>query len=110
MKPDPKLLVAEADARTARTRLMNTLTELQAKVKPANVAHRAVERVKETGEDLARSGIKTAQKRPWAAAGIGAALTFVFLRKPIQRLVDRATGHGGPRSPRTSHQKGQTDD
>jgi ElaB/YqjD/DUF883 family membrane-anchored ribosome-binding protein len=110
MTIDPRLAAAESEARMARARLTNTLARLQTKIKPANVAHRAVERVKEAGEDLAHTGMETAQEKPWAAAGVGAGLVFLFLRKPIKRLVDRATGHAGPRSTKKSHAKGSNDD
>lgn len=86
---DAEIRDARVQADVARERLTSSLHKLQEHLKPGAIAHRTTEKVKATGTDLARTSVDTAKRRPLAAAGIGAGLALVALRRPILHLFGR---------------------
>ena len=69
---------AEARAAEARLRMTETLTELQTRLDPRNVAREAVDGLTDTGARALDAGLGAAKRHPGKIAG-GVALLAAFL-------------------------------
>lgn len=89
MSTDPSLLAAEAQVRSARTRLLATLGEVQERLKPSNLAQNAVETAAQGVASTARKGAEAVRSRPFAAAAIAGTVGLVFARGWIADMLRR---------------------
>lgn len=71
---------ARARARAARDKLMATVGTLQERLKPANLAHEAVENAKQSVSSIAREGTEAVRTRPWLAAAVTSGIGLVLAR------------------------------
>jgi hypothetical protein len=78
--------VYEASRRVdaARRQLVDTATELQARLRPGTLASNAWEGVKDRGGELADDAVEAVKARPAAAASVLAAFTLFLARRPIK--------------------------
>jgi ElaB/YqjD/DUF883 family membrane-anchored ribosome-binding protein len=86
---DPHLLAAEARAQVARTRLFATLGEVQARLKPANLAQNALESASQGLASTARKGAEAVRSRPVATAAVAGAVGLFLARGWIGKLLRR---------------------
>jgi ElaB/YqjD/DUF883 family membrane-anchored ribosome-binding protein len=96
MSIDPALLSAEAQVRTARTRLFATLGEVQERLKPSNLAQNAVETAAQGVASTARKGAEVVRARPFAAAAIAGTVGLVFARGWIADLLRHRRNETAP--------------
>jgi len=89
----PRLLAAEGEVRAARARLFATLGEMQARLRPANLAQDAVQAVTQRAASAARTGTAAVRRRPLAVAAVAGAIGLVMARGWIMDLL-RARRHG----------------
>jgi hypothetical protein len=68
---------------------MNTLAELQQRLKPATIAGHAWEGVKERTGDMAGDAVGAVKARPFAVSAALAAFTLFLARSPIRSAVSR---------------------
>ncbi|MCW6529688.1 MULTISPECIES: DUF3618 domain-containing protein [Sphingomonas] len=81
---------AEARAALARLHMAKTLTALQTRLDPRNVAREAVDGLADTGTRVLDAGIGAAKRHPGKIAG-GVALLAAFLgRHHIAKLIGKA--------------------
>ena len=85
----PELVAARAQADAARARLMDTLAELQQRLKPATIAGQAWEGVKERTGDMAGDAVEAVKARPIIVSTALAAFTLFLARSPIKSAVSR---------------------
>jgi hypothetical protein len=71
-------------AEAARRQLVETASELQARLRPGTLASNAWEEVKDRGGELADDAIGAVKARPVAAASVLAAFTLFLARQPIR--------------------------
>lgn len=89
MSTDPSLLAAEAQVRSARSRLFATLGEAQDRLKPSNLAQNAVETAAQGVASTARKGAEAVRSRPFAVAAIAGTIGLVFARGWIADMLRR---------------------
>ena len=87
MSTDLELLAAEAQVQAARSRMFATLGEVQARLKPSNLAQDAVETAAQGIASTARKGAEAVRARPFAAAAIAGTVGLVFARGWIADLL-----------------------
>ena len=87
--PDPALLAAEAQVEAARTRLFETLGEVQERLSPSNFAQDAMEKASEGLASVARKGRETVRARPATAAAVAGTIGLVLARGWIAKLFKR---------------------
>jgi len=87
-----ELDTAKAQAEAARQRLTATMVALQARLNPKALAREALNELKETGEDLARSGAAAARRNAGPIAGIAATLGLVLARHQLSDLISHFIG------------------
>jgi hypothetical protein len=93
-----EIMRARIDADLARQRLSTTLGELQARLKPGNLASNAWEGVKDKSGELADDAVEAVRARPVASgAALGAVLLFLA-RSPIKSAASRLFGGGSNES------------
>ena len=85
----PELVAARAQAEAARARLMETVAELQQRLKPATIAGQAWEGVKEKTGDMAGDAVEAVKARPIIVSTALAAFTLFLARSPIKSAVSR---------------------
>lgn len=85
----PELVAARARADAARARLMDTVAELQQRLKPATIAGQAWEGVKEKTGDMAGDAVEAVKARPVIVSTALAAFTLFLARSPIKSAVSR---------------------
>jgi hypothetical protein len=91
-KEDPGLAElerAKVEAELSKKRLASTMSTLQERLKPGNLASEAWSGVRDKGGELADSTLQTAKDRPVAAGGIVAAILVYLAREPLWRLAVR---------------------
>lgn len=83
------LETAQDAARDARTKLVDTIAEIKARLAPSTLAREAKEKIRDEATAFGERAMSTAQERP-ALAGltIGGVILLLF-RKPIGRLLGR---------------------
>ena len=81
--------VEEAKRNTirARGRLESTLSALQQRLRPANLAGEAWDGVKDKSADIADGALQAVKKRPVIASAALGALALFLAREPISRAV-----------------------
>ncbi|MEO6114398.1 MAG: DUF3618 domain-containing protein [Sphingomicrobium sp.] len=84
MTDTPKITAARIEVVRARTALVETARELQARLEPKTLANEAWEKAKNKGADLAEEAVDAVKKRPVAVGGVIAALTMFLAREPIK--------------------------
>ena len=89
MSGPPDLLLAQANAKAARARLLGTLGEVQSRLKPSNLAQDAVESAAQGVASVARKGAEAVRRRPFAVAAITGAIGLVMARGWIGDIVGR---------------------
>ena len=94
MKAD-EIRRAKLEAELARQRLSGTLTQLQQKLKPTNIATNAWEGVKERGADIADDAVQAVKTRPYAVSAALGAFTLFLARQPIRSALARLFSRGG---------------
>lgn len=96
------LETAQDAARDARTKLVDTIAEIKARLAPATLVREAKEKVRDEANALGEKMITTARERP-SLAGITAGAVFLLLfRKPIGRLIGRIFSRSGETAGRTT--------
>lgn len=85
----PQVTAARIEAERTRARLMETAHDLQARLKPKTLAQNAWEGAKVKGSDFADDAVDAVRKRPLAAGGIAAGLTFLLAWKPLKSLFGK---------------------
>jgi ElaB/YqjD/DUF883 family membrane-anchored ribosome-binding protein len=96
MSTDPGLLAAEAEVHAARGRFLTTLGEVQERLKPATLAHNAVETAAQGVASTARKGAEAVRTRPYAAAAIAGTVGLVFARGWIANMLRRRRDETAP--------------
>lgn len=89
MTGDPKLIAAQAQVEAARTRLFDTLGEVQTRLKPANIAQNAMDSATTSLTAAAHRGADAARARPYAAAGIAGGVVLFLARGWVCKLFRR---------------------
>jgi ElaB/YqjD/DUF883 family membrane-anchored ribosome-binding protein len=83
------LATAQENAREARTRLAETVSEIRGRLQPNVLAREGMDRLRERGNALVHDAGDAARERPAVVgSAVGAALLLI-LRKPIARLIGR---------------------
>jgi hypothetical protein len=85
----PELVAARAQADAARARLMDTVAELQQRLKPGTIAGQAWEGVKGKTGDMAGDAVEAVKARPIIVSTALAAFTLFLARSPIRSAVSR---------------------
>jgi len=80
---------AQAEAEAARSKLMGTVHELQARLQPKVLAHDAATRLKERGTAFADDTMEAARERPGVVGAAAGAVVVFLLRRRIGRLAGR---------------------
>lgn len=75
---EQELARAEQQATDARRALTETLVDIQRRLNPRTLARDAVEEIRDTAIDIARSALDAAKRNPGPLLGIGAALSFAI--------------------------------
>ncbi|CAN5508155.1 hypothetical protein BH09PSE4_BH09PSE4_07680 [soil metagenome] len=88
-----EIATAHAQSEEARQRLAATLVELQARLNPRALAHEAMQELRETAEDLARSGVDAVKRNAAPLTGLAAAVGLVLARKQVGGLISLLTAH-----------------
>jgi ElaB/YqjD/DUF883 family membrane-anchored ribosome-binding protein len=91
-KQDPGLAQlerAKVEAELSKKRLTSTLSTLQERLKPGNLASEAWDGVRDKGGELADNTMQSVKDRPLAASGIVAAIAIFLARNPLMRLASR---------------------
>jgi len=90
---------ARSQAEAAKARLFGTLADVQQRMKPSNLAQDAVESAAHGVASVVRKGAEAARSRPFATAGVAAAIGLVMARGWIGDIIggrhetpDAATG------------------
>jgi ElaB/YqjD/DUF883 family membrane-anchored ribosome-binding protein len=88
MTPNPHdVALAKAQIEISRQRLFGTLAQLQDRLKPANLAHDAVDSAAQGVASAARKGADVVRARPLAAAGVAGAIGLFLARGWIGNIV-----------------------
>ena len=91
-KPDPGLAElerAKVEAELSKKRLASTMSTLQERLKPGNLASEAWDGVRDKGGELADNTVQTVKDRPVAASGIVAAILVYLAREPLWKMAVR---------------------
>ncbi|UZK66825.1 hypothetical protein [Sphingomonas sp. M1-B02] len=98
--PNPHdVAAARARAVAARGQLLATLSAVQTRLRPANLAQGAVDSATERMTSVARSAVDTARERPVATAAIAGAIGLVLARGWIFDIFKRRGGSGETAAP-----------
>ena len=89
MSTDPQLLVAEAEAQAARTRLFSTLGEVQDRLRPSTLAQDAMDTATQGVATAARKGAEAVRARPVLAGAVVAGVGLFLARGLITRMFRR---------------------
>ena len=89
MTGNPDLIAAQAQVEAARTRLFDTLGEVQTRLKPANIAQNAMDSATTSLTTAAQRGADAARARPYAAAGIAGGVVLFLARGWVCKLFRR---------------------
>lgn len=83
--------IAAAQARidAAKARLFGTISEVQERLKPSTLAQGAVESAAQGVSSVARRGAQAVRSRPWAIAGVVAAVGLVMARGWIGDILTK---------------------
>lgn len=81
--PTQNLEQAKADAERAKQRLSTSMSALQHKLRPGNLANDAWSGVKEKGGVIAEDAIQAVKDRPVTASGVLAAVVIFLAREPL---------------------------
>jgi ElaB/YqjD/DUF883 family membrane-anchored ribosome-binding protein len=81
----PQVKAAAAQAALARARLFATLDELHTRLKPATLAHDAMDSAAQGAASLARKGADAVKARPLASAAVAGTVGLVLARNWIAR-------------------------
>jgi hypothetical protein len=91
-----ELTRARREADSARERFFATASELQARLRPGNLASNAWEGVKDKSGELADDAMQAVKGRPVAVSAVLAAFTLFLARAPIKSAVTSLiSGDGG---------------
>ncbi|MEA3049230.1 MAG: hypothetical protein QOG84_1066 [Sphingomonadales bacterium] len=85
----PELVAAKTQADAARARLMETVAELQQRLKPGTIAGNAWEGVKEKTGDMAGDAVEAVKARPVVVSTALGAFALFLARSPIKSAVSR---------------------
>lgn len=80
---------AQDSARDARTRLVETVAEIKARLSPGALAEQAREKVKDEATELGERAVSAARERPAMAGLTIGAIVLLLFRKPLGRLIGR---------------------
>ena len=95
---------ARAEADAARDRLFATVSELQQRLRPGNLASNAWEGVKDKSGELADDAMEAVKGRPVVVSAALAAFTLFLARAPIKSAVTSLISGGADedREPETA--------
>ncbi|WP_310467686.1 DUF3618 domain-containing protein [Sphingomonas sp.] len=106
MTEPTQVAAARIKAERARAQLMETASELQARLNPKNLAREAWEGAKNKGADLAEEAIDAVRSRPYAAGGVLAALALFLAREPLIDAAGKiADGMGAKREAKRTRKR-----
>ena len=80
---------AKRNAMLARARLDTSISALQLRLRPGNLATEAWDGVKDKSESLAEGALDAVKKRPAAVSVAVGALALFLAREPLKRVVSR---------------------
>jgi len=80
---------AQAAARDARTRLVDTVAEIKARLSPSVLADQARAKVRDEATEIGERAMAAARARPTTTGLAGGAVVLLLFRKPIGRLISR---------------------
>lgn len=83
---------AKLEAELAKKRLTSTLSTLQERLRPGNLASEAWSGVRDKGGELADNTLQSVKDRPVAVSGVIAAIVLFLARHPIIAAVSRLFG------------------
>lgn len=88
MTPNPHdVAKAKDEVEAARTRLFDTLGQVQDRLKPSHLAQDAVESAANGVASVARKGADAARRRPFAVAAIAGTVGLIMARGWIGDIV-----------------------
>lgn len=87
MTEESQIAAARSEVERTRARLMASAHQLQERLSPKTLARGAWEGTKEKGADLAENAVDAVRARPYAAAGVVAAITMFLAREPLIDLA-----------------------
>lgn len=98
---EKRLAIAQARADAARARLSITIAALQERARPTSLVHDVTATLKGRGTAMALAVVDTAKRKPARTGAIVAVIGLFFARRPLSRLVRRATATfaGPPHAP-----------
>lgn len=73
----------------SKSNLRSTVGRLKSRLRPSAIKKDATDKIKERAEHLAGTALEKAGSRPAVTAGVVAALTLFFLRKPLIGALKR---------------------
>jgi ElaB/YqjD/DUF883 family membrane-anchored ribosome-binding protein len=94
---------AKANARTARTRLLATVEEIQARMTPANILDEAMTAARARSSEMVGNAGRAARDNPATVAATVAGIGLLLARKPLLRLGARFL-HREKETPGADHQ------
>jgi ElaB/YqjD/DUF883 family membrane-anchored ribosome-binding protein len=94
---------AKANARVARTRLLATVEEIQARMTPANILDEAMTAARARSSEMVGNAGRAASERPATVAATVAGIGLLLARKPLLRLAMRFL-HRDKETPDADHQ------
>jgi hypothetical protein len=83
---------AKLEAELAKKRLTSTLSMLQERLRPGNLASEAWSGVRDKSGELADSTLQSVKERPVPVAGAVAAIVLFLARNPIMAAISRLFG------------------
>ena len=83
---------AKLEAELAKKRLTSTLSMLQERLRPGNLASEAWSGVRDKGGELADNTLQSVKERPVPVAGAVAAIVLFLARNPIMSAISRLFG------------------
>jgi predicted transcriptional regulator len=79
--------VACAEVTQARSHLLGTIEEIQARLAPRNIVDEAMEQLRMRSVDFAKNAGRTARERPMTVVASVTGLALLLAHKPLGRLV-----------------------
>jgi hypothetical protein len=83
----PEVDVACAEVKEARSHLLGTIEEIQARLAPRNLVDEAMEQVRTRSIDFAETAGRTLRERPMTMAAGVTGLALLLAHKPLGRLA-----------------------
>ena len=85
----PEIAGARLEVERARSRLIETARELQARLSPGTLTRNVLEGAKHKGADLAEDAVDAVKKRPVAFGSAVAVIALFLAREPLMDLAGK---------------------